>query len=308
MNLEIANRLLQLRKQHQFSQEELAERLGISRQAVSKWERAEASPDTDNLILLARLYQISLDDLLMTHEPVSGESTVLPEKEETDIPEDAENRGEKKGDGEADQKSSFYFDHGIHVKDGENRVHPDLGYLHVRDENGEQVDIGDGHVYVNGEEKKKHSKSPWRLFPYPILATLVFLMWGFLGDGWGASWVMFLTVPLYYTLTEAIEKRNPVLFCFPLLSVIGFYFWGYYGNAWHISWILLLCIPVYYIIAEGWRQRKWIGSVYPVLIAAVYVAIGFTHGAWHPWWLLFLTIPLYYGILEMIQAHKKRKN
>ena len=43
MNIEIANRLLQLRKKHGFSQEDLAAKIGISRQSVSKWERAEAS-------------------------------------------------------------------------------------------------------------------------------------------------------------------------------------------------------------------------------------------------------------------------
>ena len=64
MNIEIANRLQKLRKENGYSQEELADKLGISRQAVSKWERAESSPDTDNLIVLARLYHISLDDLL----------------------------------------------------------------------------------------------------------------------------------------------------------------------------------------------------------------------------------------------------
>lgn len=68
MNIEIANRLVQLRKQHNMSQEELAEKLGISRQAVSKWERAESSPDTDNLISIAKLYNVSLDDLLNTDE------------------------------------------------------------------------------------------------------------------------------------------------------------------------------------------------------------------------------------------------
>lgn len=65
MNVEIANKLINLRKEKGFSQEELAEKIGISRQAVSKWERAESSPDTDNLIALARLYEISLDELLL---------------------------------------------------------------------------------------------------------------------------------------------------------------------------------------------------------------------------------------------------
>ena len=55
MNIEIANRLVALRKANGLSQEALAEKLGISRQAISKWERAEASPDNDNLMALAPL-------------------------------------------------------------------------------------------------------------------------------------------------------------------------------------------------------------------------------------------------------------
>ena len=68
MNIETANRLYELRKQNGLSQEEVADKLGISRQAVSKWERAEASPDTDNLISLAKLYGVSLDELLNTNK------------------------------------------------------------------------------------------------------------------------------------------------------------------------------------------------------------------------------------------------
>ena len=64
MTIKLANRLTELRKEHGYSQEELADKLGVSRQAVSKWERAEASPDTDNLIELARIYGVSLDELL----------------------------------------------------------------------------------------------------------------------------------------------------------------------------------------------------------------------------------------------------
>lgn len=64
MTIEFANRLAELRKNKGLSQEELADKLGVSRQAVSKWERGEASPDTDNLIELARIYDISLDELV----------------------------------------------------------------------------------------------------------------------------------------------------------------------------------------------------------------------------------------------------
>lgn len=64
MNVEIANNLVRLRKKNGLSQEALAEKIGVSRQAVSKWERAESSPDTDNLIALAELYNLSLDDMI----------------------------------------------------------------------------------------------------------------------------------------------------------------------------------------------------------------------------------------------------
>lgn len=64
MNIEIADRLVKLRKEHNLSQEALASKLGLSRQAVSKWERAEASPDTDNLVALAELYGVPLDEIL----------------------------------------------------------------------------------------------------------------------------------------------------------------------------------------------------------------------------------------------------
>ena len=80
MNIEIANRLVNLRKKNGLSQEQLAAKLGLSRQAVSKWERAEASPDTDNLICLAKLYGVSLDDLLNTDEPVEDIAREQEEK------------------------------------------------------------------------------------------------------------------------------------------------------------------------------------------------------------------------------------
>ena len=76
MTIEIADRLVKLRKKYGYSQEELADKLGLSRQAVSKWERAEASPDTDNLICLAKLYGVSLDELLALRQLQQPEDSV----------------------------------------------------------------------------------------------------------------------------------------------------------------------------------------------------------------------------------------
>lgn len=86
MNLTIANRLVELRQSLGLSQEALAASLGVSRQAVSKWERAEASPDTDNLIALANLYDISLDALLLGREtpPCQTDEPAVPSELDTE--------------------------------------------------------------------------------------------------------------------------------------------------------------------------------------------------------------------------------
>lgn len=68
MDMSLGEKLLSLRKEKGLSQEELAEKLEISRQSVSKWERGEAYPDTNNLIKLAKIYDVSLDDLINDEE------------------------------------------------------------------------------------------------------------------------------------------------------------------------------------------------------------------------------------------------
>lgn len=79
MNVEIAQRLAELRRERGFSQEGLAEQLGLSRQAVSKWERAESAPDMGNLIALADLYEVTLDELLRVSPEVGrGHALRIP--------------------------------------------------------------------------------------------------------------------------------------------------------------------------------------------------------------------------------------
>lgn len=89
MNIETAKRLYEYRKAHGFSQEELAAKIGVSRQAISKWERSESSPDTDNLIALAQLYGVSLDTLLMGEDEPKKETAKEEEKSDTSSAETA---------------------------------------------------------------------------------------------------------------------------------------------------------------------------------------------------------------------------
>ena len=62
--MELNERLAQLRKEHGLSQNDLAEKLNVSRQAISRWEQGLAMPSSDNLIYLSRLYGITLDELI----------------------------------------------------------------------------------------------------------------------------------------------------------------------------------------------------------------------------------------------------
>ena len=57
-------KLIMLRKQHNLSQEQVAEKLGVARQTISKWELGETTPEMDKLIVISKLYNITLDELM----------------------------------------------------------------------------------------------------------------------------------------------------------------------------------------------------------------------------------------------------
>ena len=64
----LGERLKMYRTQKGLSQEKIAEMLDVSRQAVTKWEAGQATPSSDNLIALANLYDVSLDELIGKNE------------------------------------------------------------------------------------------------------------------------------------------------------------------------------------------------------------------------------------------------
>lgn len=195
MNIEIANRLVQLRKENGLSQEALAAKLGISRQAISKWERAEASPDTDNLMALAELYGMSLDALLNTAndqyvldggETETAEAEKKAKKEKTELQKKAIKMF----------KSPFpLFVVLIFLAFGfvTNLWHPAwLVFL--------LIPI---YYHLAGALCVTNKKARLLAMPVPEVALLVYLCFGILANLWSPTWIMFLVIPLYYWLVAS---------------------------------------------------------------------------------------------------------
>lgn len=176
MNIQTANRLVALRKERGYSQEDLAAKIGVSRQAVSKWERAEASPDTDNLILLARLYQVSLDELLAISDVPTSEWSPEPESAQAEDREEPE-------PSQPQEEPPFPFEQPPEVPNG--------GW------NGDSQDTS-------------AQQNPLKLtrFPYPVLITIFYLILGVSYNWWHPGWILFLTIPLYYWLALAIDHSR----------------------------------------------------------------------------------------------------
>ena len=69
--------LSSLRKQADMTQNEIADRLNLSRQAISKYERGESFPDISVLVMIADMFSITLDELIGYGDPTKGESSIL---------------------------------------------------------------------------------------------------------------------------------------------------------------------------------------------------------------------------------------
>lgn len=389
MNVEVANRLQQLRKKNNLSQEELAEKIGISRQAVSKWERAEASPDTDNLILLSRLYGVSLDELLKTDSEILGDISLkkedygftndpvrekMPEnytdkevypgmsgaEENTSIPQGSPFGADVKDDigsniGDTIDKAGRAIGDVINsagkrinqeftpekAKDFESKLERGMEKLGQKfDKLGQKIDkmtdnssksYNYSYKYSNQSASKESGKKRVRNAPpmtlmdklFPIIMLGVFLLSIPLNLG-NPGWVAFLVIPFYYTTKSAIRNKNLMYFCYPLLCAIVYFgiggMLGVFGwrlaDFWYsIMWLLFLTIPLYYTGIAALRKRNPLIFCYPVLCVIVYLGFGIFFDAlggrlgefWFStaWAPLVLSIPVYYIV---ITHFRKKKN
>lgn len=254
LNIEIANRLVKLRKENNLSQEALANKLGISRQAVSKWERAEASPDTDNLILLSKLYGVSLDELLNTDQ------------------KEFESGNKKDEQTEVHEKDKVHISlkHGIHVSDKNgDEVHVGWDGIHIEETaKNQSVHIDGSGVKVNNktyshdewekirkENNWSHYYDDYTKFPFALIIIVIYLIIAFYTGNFHPLWIMLLIIPIIEGTIGAIKHHDLNRFPYPILLILYYLCEGFYFNVWSPTWLVFLTIPVYYALVNYFKRR-----------------------------------------------------
>lgn len=79
--MDFGDKLKQYRLKEALSQEQLAEKIGVSRQAITKWETKRGLPDVENMIILAELFKLTLDELVLEEVKKQEDKSVVFESE-----------------------------------------------------------------------------------------------------------------------------------------------------------------------------------------------------------------------------------
>lgn len=229
MNVEIAQRLANMRREQGYSQEELAERLGLSRQAVSKWERAESSPDTGNLIALANLYHISIDELIRVEDDIEDDVKFEQQDKSTSAETQAQEAAVRANEAavRAAQAAVAAAQARATAQKAQDPVaapapsvaaampqqpqqQPTYGvpaqpHAPYATQAQTQHDPYRQDPYAASAQDDRRTRGPWSTFPYPILCVVAYLVLGFFFGAWHPGWIIFLTIPLYYWIANIIE-------------------------------------------------------------------------------------------------------
>lgn len=244
MDLFTAKKLTELRKHFSLSQEALAEKVGVSRQAISKWERGEASPDTDNLLALSKIYSVSLDDLL--GEKNSEEIISALSEKETAENENTKDEEDAGGIPFSKEKNEVFYEEENRASDSESSEEKRSFYSEEKTGNAEERDL------------RALGKTLLKI-PYFLIAIIVFLIIGFSSKLWHPAWMIFLTIPAYYLTAWGFcaKTKKGMLLKLPvyLYVIILFLLMGFTASLWHPMWILFLLIPAYYWFV-GFNVKK----------------------------------------------------
>ena len=213
MDIKKANRLFEFRRKHNLSQEELAEKIGVSRQAVSKWERGETSPDTDNLISLSQIYCVTIDELLFGENIPNVEADIeIDEKNQESEKRDRVNRSDYCKCDCCDELDSEDKYQKLNALVGTIVSALALILFFICGQTG-IISYAWSWIFflatpiVSSLMIAIQKKNP-KCFAYPVLVLVVYMILGAIYGTWGTMWLLFLTTPLYYAVVNIFVKDN----------------------------------------------------------------------------------------------------
>ena len=202
MNVETAQRLADLRRSKGFSQEGLARKLGLSRQAVSKWERAESSPDTENLISLAKLYGVSLDELLNPSDEI--EDDIEFENEDRARQREAE-AAERARTHEAAARARTHEAAARATEAAAQASDAAAKAAQAASWSAQAANAATAQVTSGGAVGSTPVKGPFQSFPYWAVCWLLFFLLMFLFDAGPFAALIFFTIPIYHWVARALD-------------------------------------------------------------------------------------------------------
>lgn len=281
--MEFHEKLRTVRKEHGMSQEDLAEQLGVSRQAVSKWESEQGFPETEKLLQISTLFSVSLDYLLK-------EDSAAPAKEE---PGFYASRETVEGFLLAKRQGALRIAIGVAI------IILSIVFVFLPGENRGNIlfllgaAVGVGVIVSQAFRPKRYTE----LETQPLLFDSAFIRefrnayaarrkrCGYLiVAGIALVLISCVAVMMFDNLPEASEERAMAIL--PIFWAAATFLFITAGSALNAGGIIANN-GEHQKELENDKRNGWVwGSIMP-LAAMAFLALGLIWNAWHPGWLVF---------------------
>lgn len=216
--MNLGEKLFELRKAKNLTQDDVAEKLDVTRQTVSKWETNQSTPDFDKIVPLCKLYEITPNKLLA---------------EETEIQED--NNSEVKEDFDWNEAKKHIFTRG---KDDKEEKYGNMTRNQIKEKSAKIVSTSI-FIYIVAIAflmvaiPVQHAN--------PVIASAIFLLL----IGWATTRIIkhYMSIPKFEKTKEEkkqeklIKQINEIIvaFCVAIYFIVSFVTF-----AWHITWVIFI--------------------------------------------------------------------
>ena len=182
----LGEKILKQRNKNGYSQEQLAEKITVSRQAVSKWELDQSTPDLECVIQLSNIFGVSIDYLAKNDiESETYEQHYATEEKSQNEGQPENENSKEKSRGTVFDKVPFPFVIPVFIISNLFGMHSGWNWF-----------------------GKGEPNAPQR-FPYPIIVGGIYTVLCLSGIiNWHPGWVLFLTIPVYYLIATYVGVKK----------------------------------------------------------------------------------------------------